>query len=129
MFRVSPQKLAMLAKQITGLPLEAAMIQMQFSPKKSAHNIFALLSNVRANLLLKKQNTEKYVVQQALVGRGPYIKKIDIKGRGRHGIIRHPHAFIRILLTIPNERKELTKLVQVKRFPKENKPIMCRLDY
>lgn len=137
MFRTSPQKLAMLGRQITGLPLDAAMLQMQFSHKRAAKTVYSTLCDAWSKVQMRisqspasnKTSVPPMIIKQALVGRGKYIKRLDIKGRGRHGVIWSPHAFMRILLERSNVEKDLRKLLEVKRFPKENKPVYCKLDY
>lgn len=135
LFRVSSQKLNLLGRQIARLPLPAASLQMKFSLKKAAREVHSLLLQAQSRIskldpLDGRQITDpsKFIVQQALVGKGPYLKRIDIKGRGRHGIIWRPHSFLRLQLAIPDEEAALKKKFKV-RIAKENKPVMTRLEY
>lgn len=132
LFRVSSQKLNMLGRQITRLPLPMAILQMKFSPKKAAKEIHSLLVQAQARIanLPKEQfnDPNKFVIQQAVIGNGPYLKRIDIKGRGRHGVIWRPHSFLRLQVAIPDADAVLRKRFKV-HIHKENKPVMVRLNY
>ena len=129
-FRVSSQKLNMLGRQISRLPLPKAILQMKFSPKKAARDVYSLLMQAQARIINASNPADpsKFVIQQALVCKGTYLKRIDIKGRGRHGIIWRPHSFMRIQVAIPDAEKDLLKRFKV-RVPKEDKPVMVRLNY
>ena len=138
LFRVSSQKLNLLGRQISRLSLPTAISQMKFSPKKAAKEVHQLLLQARARITqlpakLDEDTSQindpsKFIVQQALVGKGPYLKRIDIKGRGRHGVIWRPHSFLRLQIAIPDEEAALRKKFKV-RIHKENKPVMTRLNY
>lgn len=138
LFRVSSQKLNLIGRQISRLPLPMAIAQMKFSPKKAAKEVHQLLLQAQARIsqLPSKLNDStpqindpsKFIIQQATVGKGPYLKRIDIKGRGRHGVIWRPHSFLRLQVAIPDEEAALRKKFKV-RIHKENKPVMTRLDY
>ena len=148
-FRVSSQKLNLLGRQIARLSLPTAILQMKFSKKKAAREVHALLLQAQSRItklkLINNQDQDqdqnnnhqqeqqiadpsKFIIQQALVGKGPYLKRIDIKGRGRHGLIWRPHSFLRLQIAIPDEEAMLNKRFKVK-IQKENKPVMIRLNY
>lgn len=139
LFRVSSQKLNLIGRQITRLPLPMAIAQMKFSPKKAAKEVHQLLLQAQARIshlpskleddsIVQINDPSKFIVQQALVGKGSYLKRIDIKGRGRHGVIWRPHSFLRLQVAIPDEDAALRKKFKV-RIHKENKPVMTRLNY
>jgi large subunit ribosomal protein L22 len=115
MFRCSPQKLADLGRQLSGLPLDAADLQAQFSAKRAAK--------------VRGRQPSEYVIREAVTGRGKYMKRLDIKGRGRCGVIKKPHAFMRFVLEIPDQRKEIGRLLKIKNFQREEKPAYIKLDY
>jgi large subunit ribosomal protein L22 len=129
MFRGSTQKVAELGRQLSGLPLDAALIQTQFSARKAAEKLHQALVQAKEAAKLRGHTPSEYVIKEAVTGRGKYLKRLDIKGRGRCGIIKKGHAFMRFVLEIPDERKELAKLLKVKHFPREQKPAYVKLDY
>ncbi|KAJ2801901.1 39S ribosomal protein L22, mitochondrial [Coemansia guatemalensis] len=98
-FPVSPRKLGMLARQITGQPLNEAIRQMEFSSKRAAKRIRSSLVNARRNAIVhRKMNPENMIVKLARVGKGTFRKKMDMKARGRFGIIRNPTAHLKYVL-------------------------------
>lgn len=119
-FKCSPQKLSMLANQISRTRLSHAIIQMQLSPKKASVRIHQLLMRGKAMVESSVQNGQKkdakasteYWVKQAMVGRGSYVKEIDYKAKGRFGIIRHPEAFIRVELAPWDPQADLARTLK-----------------
>jgi len=128
-FRGSTMKLNMLARQIIGLPLDAAMLQMQFSPKKPARVVMQLLSHLKVTIQRHRDNPALYYIKEAPVGRGTYLKRLDIKGRGRCGMHWRGHAFIRICCHKPDPAVLVRKMLKIKKIPREDKPILKKLDY
>ncbi len=130
MFRVSSQKLNLIGRQISNLSLPQAIVQMQFSPKRAAKEVLSLLLQAQGRIKAapEKPDSSAFTIQQAVVGKGTYLKRIDIKGRGRHGIIWKPHSFLRVQVGIPDADALLKKRFKVC-VPRENKPVMVRLDY
>ncbi|KAL1919934.1 mitochondrial 54S ribosomal protein uL22m [Calcarisporiella thermophila] len=98
-FKSSPRKMAMLARQIAGKPVNKAIMQMEFSAKRHAKKILHNLAFARTNA--QKQlgfNPENMVVAQAWVGKGRYLKRVMPHGRGRHGIMHHPTSHVAFIL-------------------------------
>ncbi|KAM0424649.1 hypothetical protein ACHAPT_010175 [Fusarium lateritium] len=123
----SVKKLVMLARQIAGKPVDDAILQMKWSKKKFAAEVKYYLEEARdlavaqRGMGLGQVNGETFTtprkiqtldgkwleimdptrmyIAQSWVGRGPWRgKRIDYKGRGRMGIIRHPSTSLTILL-------------------------------
>ncbi|KAF4976896.1 hypothetical protein FZEAL_6498 [Fusarium zealandicum] len=123
----SVKKLVMLARQIAGKPVDDAILQMKWSKKKFAAEVRYYLEEARdlavaqRGMGLGEVNGEVFkaprkiqtldgkwlevtdptrmYIAQSWVGRGPWRgKKIDYKGRGRMGIIRHPSTSLTVLL-------------------------------
>lgn len=131
LFRVSSQKLNLLGRQISQLNLPNAILQMKFSQKKAAREIHSLLLQAQSRIKqfkIGESDPNKFVIKQAVIGKGPYLKRIDIKARGKHGIIWRPHSFLRLQVAIPDIDSAIKKRFKV-RIQKENKPVMTRLDY
>ncbi|KAJ4267445.1 39S ribosomal protein L22, mitochondrial [Fusarium torreyae] len=123
----SVKKLVMLARQIAGKNVDDAILQMKWSKKKMSAEIRYYLEEARdlaiaqRGMGLGKINGEtlktprkiqdvdgkwleiedptRMYIAQSWVGRGPWRgKKIDYKGRGRMGIIKHPSTSLTVLL-------------------------------
>jgi large subunit ribosomal protein L22 len=109
-----------LGRQISQKPIDWALLQMQFSEKRAS-------TRIRSMLVVAKQHAVKYkkldqdklivgapaspslarrgtrltmlVTAEAWVTKGPRThKRLDIKGRGKHGIRVHPDARLHVVL-------------------------------
>ncbi|PFH52716.1 hypothetical protein AMATHDRAFT_73852 [Amanita thiersii Skay4041] len=99
-FKVSHRKLNMLGRQISGKPIDYAILQMQFSEKRASSRIMNMLATARDHATrYKKLNEPKLVVAEAWVTKGPKRgKKLEPKGRGRYGIRIRPSARLHVVL-------------------------------
>lgn len=127
--RGSTQKLTDMARLIIGLPLDAALLQMHFSPKKMSDVVETVLAKMKLTLRFRGANPAEYYIKTATVGRGTYLKRLEIRGRGQRGIQWRGHAFVRICVYKPDPEKFVKRMLKVKHIPREDKPIMKKLDY
>lgn len=127
--RGSTLKLTSMARQIIGSPLDAALLQMHFSKRKMAEVVETLLQHMKSSLIRSRANPAHYFVKSATVGRGTYLKRPDIRARGRCGIEQRGHAFVRICLYKPDPRAFVQKMLKIKTIPREDRPITKKLDY
>lgn len=111
------------------IPLDAALLQMHFSKRKLGQVVKQLLSQLKGSLIKSKADPAYFYVKSAVVGRGTYLKRLEIKARGKHGIQWRGHAFIRVCVHKPDPKALVKKMLKVKHIPREDVPIMKRLDY
>ncbi|KCZ47545.1 MAG: 50S ribosomal protein L22 [Rhodobacterales bacterium] len=99
MYRSSPQKLNLLAQQIRGLPVERALAELQFSPKRPAKDVRKLLQSAIANAENNHNlDIDSLVVAEAHVGKNLVMKRIRARARGRAAPIQKPFAQLTIVL-------------------------------
>lgn len=127
--RGSTQKLTDMTRLIIGLPLDAALLQMHFSPKKMSDVVETVLAKIKLTLRFRGANPAEYYIKTATVGRGTYLKRLEIRGRGQRGIQWRGHAFVRICVYKPDPKEFVKKMLKVKHIPREDKPIMKKIDY
>ncbi|WVQ74792.1 hypothetical protein IAR50_004398 [Cryptococcus sp. DSM 104548] len=96
--KISPRKLNLLSRQIAGLPVDEAIVQMQFSEKRASKWVKSTLALARDHAMDKKLKRDKLVVAESWVSKGQKIGRIDIKGRGKYGILHHQSARIHVVL-------------------------------
>ncbi|TMW56526.1 hypothetical protein Poli38472_006536 [Pythium oligandrum] len=97
--RYSPRKLTYLAQQIRGLPAKEALLQMKFSPKRKAEIVRKTVQNAVNLADIKYQiEPENLQVAECFVNKGHYLKRLRIMGRGRSGIMHHPHSHLTVIL-------------------------------
>lgn len=99
MFRISPQKLNLIAQSIRGLPAERALSELQFSPKRHASDVQKLLKSAIANAENNHGlDIDSLVVAEAYVGKNLVMKRIRARARGRAARILKPFSQITIVL-------------------------------
>ncbi len=116
-FKISPQKLQLLADQIAHKPIDHAILQMQFSSKRAAQRVKSTLALARDHAAEKGMDVTRLVVDEAWVGKGTYLARVDLKGRSRMGKKHHPSAKLSIVLRYgktweQREKEEINKAVR-----------------
>ena len=96
--KYSGWKLMAVAKAIQGKHLLEALAAINASDKKGADIIKATLMAARKNGERKGFNEERMFVQRAIVHKKFSHKKMDIKGRGRTGLIQVPKCDLVVTL-------------------------------
>ena len=98
--RISAFKAREVTRAIQGLPVSAALDLLAFTPRKAAALVAKTLKSAVANAENNANlRVEKLVVQEAVVGEGPTMKRSQPKARGSAGPIRKRTSHIRIILT------------------------------
>ncbi|KAJ3205052.1 54S ribosomal protein L22, mitochondrial [Entophlyctis luteolus] len=100
-FRISPRKTNLVAKVVRGLELEAAIKQMQFTPKRAGTKVLALLKQAQREVAATRSplhGYEHWIVDQCYVGKGMYLKRIMPHAKGRFGIMHHPSSRVFLVL-------------------------------
>ena len=97
--RTSPRKLNLVAQSIRGLPVQRALNELEFSPKRIAADVrkalYSAVSNAENNHNLDIDNL---VVAQAFVGKNLVMKRFSARARGRASRIEKPFAEITIVV-------------------------------
>ncbi|KAI0254752.1 ribosomal protein L22/L17 [Lactifluus subvellereus] len=107
-FKISHRKLNKLGRQISGKPIDSAILQMTFSEKRVSNRIRNMLVVAKSHAILKGIDTKKMVVAEAWVTKGPRsLKRLEPRGRGKHGIRVHPDARLSVMLREGKTRAQL----------------------
>lgn len=149
---MSHRKLNMLGRQISGKPIDHAILQMQFSEKRASTRIMNMLATARDHASRYKRLQEGKLVigksyfqtiylgnlntilftAEAWVTKGPRPPaRMEPRGRGHYGFRSHPHSKLCVVLkegkTIEQQKAEAKKR-KLKRIvsaalTREDKPI------
>ncbi|KAK0453632.1 mitochondrial 50S ribosomal protein L22 [Armillaria borealis] len=132
-FKISHRKLNMIGRQISGKPIDHAILQMQFSEKRASTRIMNMLATARDHAVrYKGLDGQRLVVAESWVSKGKHNRKrLEPKGRGHVGIQVHPQAKLSIVLKegrTLEEQKAKEKAFKLKRIvsaavTREDKPI------
>ncbi|MDP3494206.1 MAG: 50S ribosomal protein L22 [Hyphomonadaceae bacterium] len=84
MYRISGQKLNLLAQQIRGLKVDKAMAELEFSRKRAAVDVLKLLKSAVANADNNHSlDIDSLIVAEAHVGKNLVMKRMHARARGR----------------------------------------------
>ena len=97
--RTSPRKLNLVAQSIRGLPVQRALNELEFSPKRIARDVrkalYSAISNAENNHNL---DIDSLVVAEAHVGKNLVMKRFAARARGRATRIEKPFSEITIVV-------------------------------
>ena len=97
--RTSPRKLNLVAQSIRGLPVQRALNELEFSPKRIAKDVrkalYSAISNAENNHNL---DIDALVVAEAFVGKNLVMKRFSARARGRASRIEKPFSEITIVV-------------------------------
>ena len=93
----SPKKFNDVCRLVRGLTVDDAVAQCAMSPKKYADVVRRVILSAAANATNNHDlDREKLLVTDALVGKGTFIKRVSVHGRGRAGVITKPRSHVTI---------------------------------
>ena len=97
--RVSPRKLNLVAQTIRGKPVEAALAELTFSPRRIANDVRKVLQSAIANAENNHQlDVDQLVVAQATVGKTLTMRRFRARARGRGTRINKPVSNLTIVV-------------------------------
>jgi large subunit ribosomal protein L22 len=96
--RIAPRKARLVADLIRGMNIDDAMTQLEFSKKRAAWYLKAVLKSAIANAEEQDADVQSLFVQESRVDEGPTIKRFQPKDRGRahpiHKRTSHLHVVV-----------------------------------
>jgi large subunit ribosomal protein L22 len=114
----SPKKFNDVCRLVRGLSVDDAVAQCALSPKKYADVVRKVILSAAANATNNHDlDREKLVVAQALVGKGTFIKRVSVHGRGRAGVITKPRSHVTIAVAESGERPRRRMKVREREAP------------
>ena len=107
MIRVSPQKLALIAKSIVNTKVNNAINQLRFSKKRVSKNVLKILNAAIANAENNNQlDIDNLYIKEAFVGKSLRMKRFRPRAKGRAASIIKPFSKMTIVV---EERTSLRK--------------------
>jgi large subunit ribosomal protein L22 len=97
--RTGARKLNLVAQSIRGLPVQRALNELEFSPRRIAIDVrkalYSAISNAENNHSL---NIDDLFVAEAYVGKNLIMKRFSARARGRSSRIEKPFSEITIVV-------------------------------
>ncbi|MBK1725662.1 50S ribosomal protein L22 [Halorhodospira neutriphila] len=82
--RITPQKARLVADQVRGMPVDAALRTLEFSPRKAARIIRKVLESAVANAEHNDgADIDELRISRICVDEGPTMKRIQPRAKGR----------------------------------------------
>lgn len=98
--RVSPDKARLLIDRIRGKPVEEALRIARFAKAKAAKPIRKTLESAIANAEHNyDMNVDELFIKEARVDRGPSLRRVSYRARGRVDIIKRRTSHITITVS------------------------------
>ncbi|GME79207.1 unnamed protein product [Ambrosiozyma monospora] len=122
----SVKKVNIVLRSLKDLPLKKAITQLHFLNKKVSRDIVEMLERALDDAKKMHYDPEKlYVAESWVHTDGRWQKRVECKGRGRSGIIRHRWVSVRVLLKTDQTLKRLAYESQLRQ---DNKKVVSKLD-
>ena len=97
--RVSPLKLANIARSIVNIKASAALNQLKFSNKRISNNVLKVLNAAIANAENNKQlDIDNLYIKEAFVGKSLTMKRFRPRAKGRASSILKPFSKLTIIV-------------------------------
>ncbi|MCB9945436.1 MAG: 50S ribosomal protein L22 [Geminicoccaceae bacterium] len=104
LLRVSPQKLNVVAGMISGMPVDKAVVALEFSHKRIAGSVKKALESAIANAENNHGlDVDRLVVSEASVGKHMLMKRFRPRARGRASKVVKPFSKLRIVVRESSE--------------------------
>ncbi len=109
---ISPRKLNDFVRILRGLHIEDAYIQCQMHPKKAAKIAEKVLRSAAANATNNHGMSGTVLkVEEAWVGKGTHLKRLEFQGRGRVGRKERYRSHLTVVLSEDGGVKRKTKVL------------------
>ena len=95
----SPKKFNDVLRVIRGCSVSDALVQCALSPKKYADVVRKVILSAAANATNNHDlDRDKLYVAEAIVGKGTFLPRVSIHGRGRSGKMHRPRSHVTIIV-------------------------------
>ena len=111
--RVSPRKMRLVTNMIKGMYASDAIVQLQFTPKKSSQMVIDLIRSAVANAENNfKMNKDRLYIASITCDSGPKLKRYMPRAQGSAHEIRRPTSHLHVTLAEKSGGKARKSLVQ-----------------
>ncbi len=98
-FRMSPQKVRLVADVVRGKHVEQALAILRNMPHKAAHEVYRTVASAAANAENNFQmDRDDLVIKTIMVDEGPAMKRFLPRARGRVNTIRKRSSHITVIV-------------------------------
>ena len=96
-FKTSVKKLNLVCKLVRRARVDAALMQLSLNPKRVATTVRKAIYDAKFNAANNHgMDPDRLIVDEILVGRSTYLKRVEYKGRGRTGVRKKPFCYMAV---------------------------------
>ncbi|KAL6451834.1 MRPL22 54S ribosomal protein L22 [Candida maltosa Xu316] len=109
-FRIksSMKKATIVNRMVRKYNVKTAINQLHFNSKKMSTELEKLLKKGLEEARMRNLDEDQLYIDRLWVGSdGDWIKRVDIKGRGRHGVIKHKYVHLKAVLKTEQTKNRL----------------------
>lgn len=107
--RIAPRKARLVADTIRGIPVDKALTSLEFSKRRGAWYLKAILKSAIANAEEQNADLGNLIVSRTWVDEGPTIKRFQPKDRGRAHPINKRTSHLHVEIAEQNEQAEVAQ--------------------
>lgn len=96
--RISPTKLRPVANLVRGMPIQNALAQLHYSPKRGAAILSKVIESARANAHEKQIDVDTLKIKTVQVDGGPTMYRIMTRQRGMAHHIQKRTSHLKVVL-------------------------------
>lgn len=108
-YRQSARKVRLLAKEISGKPLDEAKADLSVASKRVAPVILKLIKSAEANAKDRKVDSDRFFIKRIWIDEGPTLFRMMPRAHGRAFVIRKRTSHINIVLAPEENTGEVVK--------------------
>eukprot|EP00291_Cryptomonas_curvata_P022899 CAMPEP_0172172728 /NCGR_PEP_ID=MMETSP1050-20130122/12618_1 /TAXON_ID=233186 /ORGANISM="Cryptomonas curvata, Strain CCAP979/52" /LENGTH=202 /DNA_ID=CAMNT_0012844321 /DNA_START=268 /DNA_END=872 /DNA_ORIENTATION=- len=96
-FKTSTKKLKLVAKLVRRARVDAALMQLALSPKRVSKVVRRCIYSAKFNAANNHgMDPDNLMIDEIILGRSSYLKRVEFKGRGRTGVRRLPYCHLTV---------------------------------
>lgn len=117
-YRQSPRKVRLVANFVRGKKVDAALVELEFMPKRASRAVSKLIASAKANAANNFKVLDDLFIKEITVDDGPTMKRFRPVSRGRAHKINKRTSHINVVLGLvseKNQKRKVKKSVEVEK--------------
>ena len=96
-FKTSVKKLNLVCKLVRRARVDAALMQLALNPKRVAVTVRKAIYDAKFNAANNHgMDPDRLLIDEIVIGRSTYLKRVEYKGRGRTGVRKKPFCYMAV---------------------------------
>jgi len=118
-FKTSVKKLNLVCKLVRRARVDAALMQLSLNSKRVAVTVRKAIYDAKFNAANNHgMDPDRLIVDEIVIGRSSYLKRVEYKGRGKTGIRKKPFCYMAVYVREIQDSDEFVHLHLKRRKPR-----------